>query len=64
MDADGEGTVERQEFLQWWRKAGAEYREQMTRMKEEMDYVEELFGEFDDDGSGGKYRCNLPRQHL
>ena len=52
MDADGEGSVERQEFLQWWRKAGGEYREQMTRMKVEMDYVQDLFGEFDDDGSG------------
>jgi Ca2+-binding EF-hand superfamily protein len=52
MDADGEGAVELQEFLWWWKKAGKEYREKMTKLKDEMNDVKNLFDEFDDDGSG------------
>ena len=56
MDTDGEGgdgSVQRQEFLAWLRgKAGGEYLERMAHMKAEMDYIQELFDEFDDDGSG------------
>ena len=52
MDADGEGTVELQEFLWWWKKAGSEYREKMMKLKDEMNDVKNLFDEFDDDGSG------------
>ena len=52
MDADGEGAVELQEFLWWWKKAGKEFREKLTKLKDEMAEVKSLFDQFDKDGSG------------
>lgn len=52
MDADGQGEVELQEFLWWWKKAGKEYRAKLTKLKDEMNDVKSLFDQFDDDGSG------------
>ena len=52
MDADGEGSVERQEFLWWWKRAGKVYREKMTALKDELNEVKALFDEFDEDASG------------
>ncbi len=52
MDADGQGDVELQEFLWWWKKAGKEYREKLTKLKDEMNDVKSLFDEFDTDGGG------------
>ena len=52
MDADGEGSVELQEFLWWWKRAGKVYREKMTALKDELNDVKALFDEFDEDASG------------
>ena len=52
MDADGEGSVELQEFLWWWKRAGKVYREKMTALKDELNEVKALFDEFDEDASG------------
>ena len=52
MDADGEGEIELQEFMWWWKKSGREMRRAMTALKDEMSEVKTIFDEIDGDGSG------------
>jgi Ca2+-binding EF-hand superfamily protein len=52
IDADGGGEIDVEEFLLWWKRAGAANRAAITVVKDQMEMVRELFDEFDSDGSG------------
>ena len=56
MDNDHQGEVELQEFMWWWKKAGKGLRQQMTKLKDEMNEVKEIFDEIDTDASGELHR--------
>jgi Ca2+-binding EF-hand superfamily protein len=52
LDGDQSGEVDCTEFLDWWKKAGRERREEITRYNDKRREVRELFDEVDTDGSG------------
>lgn len=52
MDGDGSGEVDCSEFLDWWKRAGKERREEITRYNDKRREIREIFDEIDTDGSG------------
>lgn len=52
MDGDQSGEVDCAEFLNWWKRAGRQRREEITRYNDKRREVREIFDEVDTDGSG------------
>lgn len=52
LDGDQSGEVDLTEFLDWWKRAGRERREEITRYNDKRRDVREIFDEVDTDGSG------------
>lgn len=52
LDGDHSGEVDCAEFLNWWKHAGRERREEITRYNDRRREIRELFDEVDTDGSG------------
>ena len=52
MDGDGSGEVDLPEFLDWWKHAGKERREAVTKYNDKRRDIREIFDQIDTDGSG------------